>query len=283
MKTKLGLTLAIAALAACWLAGPPGSAGIPRPSFILYGQAADEYGWPYTAEAVVTLWINERSFETYAVSGMVTPGVNFVFRVALDGGGVGLPIDPMAAHTGDTFRITVSAFGEEKTLVPTMPFPKVGQPGEIIRINLTAGVDSNANGLPDEWEQWIVDHANNPVIKTIADVEPGDDADGDGVSNLQEYLAGTDPANAYDCFLIDQWEKCANGRLRLEFLTVPGKTYALLAAPLLAGPPYLWEPCPFAQSPTGAMSSVPIIGTGHYLSLFVEGRSPAHIFRVQVK
>jgi hypothetical protein len=74
MKTKLGLTLAIATLAACWLAGPPGSAGIPQPSFILYGQAADEYGWPYTTEAVVTLWINERSFKTYAVSGRVREG-----------------------------------------------------------------------------------------------------------------------------------------------------------------------------------------------------------------
>lgn len=53
------------------------------------------------------------------------------------------------------------------------------------RVDLEVGiaaVDSDGDGLPDWWEK-----------KYGGDLTSGGDADGDGVSNLREYLAGTDP------------------------------------------------------------------------------------------
>lgn len=56
-----------------------------------------------------------------------------------------------------------------------------------------ASADSDGDGMPDSFEQMIIDHDPADDIETLADVLPGDDYDGDGHSNLQEYLYGTDP------------------------------------------------------------------------------------------
>ena len=53
-----------------------------------------------------------------------------------------------------------------------------------MNMNVLAPPDTNANGLPDNWEAGYA----------ISD--PGADADGDGQSNLQEYQANTNPTNA---------------------------------------------------------------------------------------
>jgi hypothetical protein len=54
---------------------------------------------------------------------------------------------------------------------------------------ITGGTDSNADGLPDAWER---------LYFGIIAVNPNADADGDGMSNKEEYLAGTNPTNATD-------------------------------------------------------------------------------------
>lgn len=59
--------------------------------------------------------------------------------------------------------------------------------------------DMDGDGMNDDWEQQIVDADPNDAINTIEDVLPGDDFDDDGTinsfTNLEEYLAGTDPVN----------------------------------------------------------------------------------------
>lgn len=52
-------------------------------------------------------------------------------------------------------------------------------------------VDSNSNLIADAWETTFFGAGNN--------VDGSDDADGDGLPNLDEYLAGTDPTNALSC------------------------------------------------------------------------------------
>ena len=64
--------------------------------------------------------------------------------------------------------------------------------------------DTDADGLPDVYEQQIIDAAQNDSdpsndwIVSFSDVQPGDDFDGDGVNNREEYIWRTDPTDPLD-------------------------------------------------------------------------------------
>ena len=55
---------------------------------------------------------------------------------------------------------------------------------------IAPGVDTNANGIPDAWE---LERAGNLTTFTL-----NGDADGDGIPDVAEYLADTDPLNPAD-------------------------------------------------------------------------------------
>ena len=68
------------------------------------------------------------------------------------------------------------------------------EPLEVIALNLTAvpvasGADANGNLLPDDYEEMFLVGSGGSATS---------DLDGDGYSDLQEYLEQTDPANALD-------------------------------------------------------------------------------------
>jgi len=56
-------------------------------------------------------------------------------------------------------------------------------------VNITVALDSDGNGLPDYWELQYFGRLG---------VDPYADADGDSISNLQEYQQGTDPTDFYN-------------------------------------------------------------------------------------
>ncbi|HKQ38578.1 MAG TPA: lamin tail domain-containing protein, partial [Verrucomicrobiae bacterium] len=84
-----------------------------------------------------------------------------------------------------------------------------GQANVTFNINTLADID--ADGLPDAWEAAYPD-AGNPAL----------DADLDGLSNLQEYLAGTDPTSAGSRLKLTL---TADGVL--SFSAVSNKTYTI--------------------------------------------------------
>lgn len=78
---------------------------------------------------------------------------------------------------------------------------------EPVVIRVRPANDLDMDGLPDDWEQAIVDGDAEDAIVTIDDVLSEDDFDGDGVSNGLERTRGTDPTSADESpILVARWK-----------------------------------------------------------------------------
>jgi Tol biopolymer transport system component len=92
--------------------------------------------------------------------------------------------------------------------------------GASVDVN-AALVDSDEDGIPD-W--WMMKYFGHPTGQAGDLSRALDDADGDGVSNMQEYLAGTSPTDSTSVFQLST-DTPANGTMGLTWPAVSGKSY----------------------------------------------------------
>ena len=110
---------------------------------------------------------------------------------------------------------------------------------------LTVLEDRDGDHVPDDWELAHGMNADDPSDGAL-------DEDGDGLTNAQEYLAGTDPRDAASCLrLVDLGPVASNG-WRMSFSAVAGRTYVVEMCDSIGSG--IWKRlAEFPSSPTNRM------------------------------
>ena len=210
------------------LAVPCARAFPPAPHHTLYGLVRNEQGRPLsTGDAVILLNGPNGEVVRGYVDTNTASGINYTLRVPMDGNRTGQLYSPTAMTVAAPFTIQV-LIGSTSYLPIQMQgtLPTIGAIGGSTRLDLTLGIDSDGDGIPDAWERDMIDFDPDDGLNTLADVRPGDDFDGDGLSNLMEYLAGTYAFDRLDGINL-ALKEVANQVARLEFLAVSGHTYRI--------------------------------------------------------
>jgi CotH kinase protein/Lamin Tail Domain/Chitobiase/beta-hexosaminidase C-terminal domain/Concanavalin A-like lectin/glucanases superfamily/Immunoglobulin I-set domain/Bacterial TSP3 repeat len=127
------------------------------------------------------------------------------------------------------------------------------------RATLTVVMDTDGDGLPDDWESA---HGMNPN-------DPGDgteDSDGDGLTNWEEYVAGTDRLDAASYLKVDRLD--SSNSVRIEFTAVADRTYTIEYSDYLAGG--VWK----------KLADVAAQATGGGVTLLDPNPSPGRFYRL---
>lgn len=212
---------------------------------VLQGIASD--GWeeaeydltPYSGQLVYLVW----HYVYFSFSGAPRPGwLIDDIAVTVSNGPVGtLIVTSTLAQATFTIAGTANLTGQGTSLVLTN-----ATPGEYIvtfgavphwntpiaKTNtVSAGgttvfkgdytiTDANGNGIADSWEQTY--------FGSVAPSHPGTvDTDGDGINDLGEFRAGTNPTNAASLLKFANPFSPNPGVVRFDWPTVPGRGYRL--------------------------------------------------------
>ena len=206
----------------------PASAYPPAPHHTLYGALRNQWGDPIITSPGNVILETPTGVQLRASIGSdMEPGVNYRLEVPMDSGTASDLYKPTALKPFFQFKLKVQ-IGQTTYLPIEMSgnFSQIGQPSQKTRIDLTLGVDSDGDGLPDAWEQTLIDIYGG----TLGSINPNGDNDGDGIPNLDEYLAGTYAFDPSDGFRLTVTGAEA-GASDLEFLAIRGRTYSIQSSP----------------------------------------------------
>lgn len=210
---------------------PVAAAFPPAPYYTIYGMVRDENGNSLRVNGSrVVFYKDGVEFLSETIKDGEILDQNYQIRLRMDMLRNGTQsYNALANSTGTPFTLGIVLHDVVYYPIEISSTLQVGKPGERLRLDLTLGVDSDEDGIPDAWEESQL-HA--------AGIRPGEngwdlslitrdgDFDGDGISNWDEYIAGTYATDSSDYFKVEISAKFPESA-RLSFYSIYGKTYSL--------------------------------------------------------
>ncbi len=194
-------------------------------------------------------------------TGGTAPG-NRVFSVDVEGNRRITDLDLFDAAPGQynahDIALPVTVFDGQLNLAFT-PTANNGLINAIVLLSVPYP-DTNHNGIPDTWELEYFE-----TLSMVAD----DDEDGDGISNYDEYIAGTSPTDPQSAFRIKNATHETDSGFSVRWDSVTGRTYTVMKSTTLSDD---WLP-----------ASEPVQGSGGEL-IFTDASAtePQTFYKIQV-
>jgi len=231
MATKRTALVALAA--GVWLgglgSGPMAQANPPAPYNLVYGVVRDMYGTPLTsASATILLQTPGGVMIAASVLPGYAPGVNYRLKVPMDSGDTPDLYQANALMATAAFKLYVVI--NNVTNLPiemSVNYATLGQAGRATRIDLTLGVDSNGDGIPDQWERAFLSTLGLNV--PLSSLNANSVLTPDGLTLRQQYLFGTYPFNPSQPCLVT-FAGFKGNSPHLVFPTITGHSYSVLGS-----------------------------------------------------
>lgn len=221
----------------------------PLPPHTVYGVVRDEFGNPLisTTTEVILETPAGTTLTTTIVPGLEA-GTNYRIEVPVDAGLTPDLYRPTAMNPSAPFRMKVKIAG--RTYLPiemTARMTKLGKASESSRVDLTLGEDTDGDGLPDAWERDTI--LAGSLGLTLEGLKPGDRLNGNPLTVLDAYIAGTYAWDPTDGFLLEIRETVDSTAI-MEFVALRGRSYTVSASNDLEA----WTPVDFKVQgdPTGS-------------------------------
>jgi len=224
MKSRLLSVLLLAGSAAVF-------AFPPAPYYTLYGMVRDETGQTLTVDGAQVLLLRDgKELSRTPVKAFVQTDRTYELAMRLDQSRPGTALYSQAAvSTQGAFSLAVLMGAQRYYPIEISGSLTSGKGGEFVKLDLTLGQDSDADGLPDAWEMWqlfMAGHLPDANGWPLDLIDKDGDFDGDGQKNFMEYLAGTYAGDATEFFKVEIKERTADA-VRLEFFGITNKLYTV--------------------------------------------------------
>jgi len=196
----------------------------PAPHHTIQGMVRDEMGNPLTQDGTIVRFTTATGavLETNSALG-IGGEANYRILIPMDSGANDIPYSTHAQTMNVPYQIEVITNGRSFLPIELRGVSlNLGEPGGITRLDLTLGEDMDGDGLPDAWEQALMQLAGS-----LENINGSDDADGDGLTNLEEYRAGTYAFDENDGLRL-VFKEINKDQMVFQFLGITGRSYRLM-------------------------------------------------------